>query len=250
MTGRSLWIPRNLLAAAVRGVIGTITHVSTKHAVAALTFDDGPHPEYTPRLLEILECHQARATFFVVGEAAQQHRDLVRRLALAGHAIGNHTWDHPSFPAISGRERRSQLWAWEKAVAPYGHRLFRPPYGHQSLASCLDVRLSGYQTIGYNLVAHDWLDHDATWMVEWLVDQITPGSVVLFHDALYSYVDERFVDREPMLAAVDMLLGRLGDRFRFVTVPALLRCGRPQRRNLFQTRNPDWLKVKDHKRVG
>jgi len=116
-----------VLAVAERHLMGIITHVETQEEVAALTFDDGPHPEYTPRLLEILERLQARATFFMVGEAAQRHREIVRRVADAGHAIGNHSWDHPSFPQITGRERREQIRPCERAIAPYGERIFRPP---------------------------------------------------------------------------------------------------------------------------
>ena len=83
-------------------VPGTITGVTTRDPVAALTFDDGPHPEYTPLLLNILERYQARATFFMIGDAAQRHPDLVRQVAQGGHAIGNHSWDHPFFPSLSG----------------------------------------------------------------------------------------------------------------------------------------------------
>jgi len=220
--------------------------VSTQEPVVALTLDDGPHPEFTPRLLDILEKYQARATFFMVGEAAEQHPDIVRQVAQAGHAIGNHSWDHSSLPLLSGKERRAQIRACEKALAPYGQRLFRPPYGHQSMASRLDALWLGYQVITWNLVARDWLDHSANWMVNQLANELEPGSVVLFHDALYTYTDERYVDREPMLEAVNVLLERFGDRFRFIAIPDLLRHGYPQRRNLFQRDNPDWLKTRDH----
>ncbi|MGH8754891.1 MAG: polysaccharide deacetylase family protein [Burkholderiales bacterium] len=124
-------------------MIGTITHVSTSDAVAALTFDDGPHPEFTRRLLDILDRYQARATFFIVGRSAQRYPELVKRIAQAGHALGNHSWDHPSFPYISRRERRLQIRACAKAIHPYGLKLFRPPYGNQSIASRLDALCIG-----------------------------------------------------------------------------------------------------------
>jgi peptidoglycan/xylan/chitin deacetylase (PgdA/CDA1 family) len=83
-----------------------------------MTFDDGPDPEYTPRLLDILKKYQVHATFFImVGEAAHNHPKLVRQVAQAGHAVGNHSWDHPSFPLISGRERRAQIRACAEAIA-------------------------------------------------------------------------------------------------------------------------------------
>ena len=244
----SFWNPRRLLASVAHRTIGIVTHVSTRDNMVALTFDDGPHPAYTPRLLDVLETHGAHATFFMVGEAAQRHPDLVRQVARAGHAIGNHSWDHQSLPLISGRELRAQIRACERALASYGQRLLRPPYGHQTVASLFDALCLGYQVIAWSLPAYDWLDHDAGWIADRLVDQIEPGNVVLLHDALYSYPDERYVDRGPMIAAVDMVLEQLNDRFRFVTVPDLLRHGSPQRRNWCRMVDPNWIRVKDHRR--
>ena len=241
MTRNNVWIPRRLAGGAARRMMGTITHVSTQDAVAALTFDDGPHPETTPRLLDILERHGAHATFFVIGEAAQRYPDLVRQVAQAGHAIGNHSWDHPSFPLISGRERRAQLRACEETIAPYGQRLFCPPYGHQSVASRLDALFLGYRVVTWSLHAYDWLDHDAKWMADRLADRVKPGSVILLHNVLYHTAEERYADREPMMKAVDMLLERASGRFRFVTVPELFRHGRPQRRNWYRKGDVDWL---------
>src|SRR6478735_7834989 len=83
---------------------GVITHVDTTEAVVALTFDDGPHPQWTPRLLDLLDRHGAKATFFMVGEMAMRHPDLVDRVISAGHAIGNHSWNHPSFPAVTSSQ--------------------------------------------------------------------------------------------------------------------------------------------------
>lgn len=99
--------------------IGTITHVSTRELLVALTFDDGPHPDYALRLLDILERHQAHATFFMLGEAAKRHPEIVTMVARQGHAIGNHSWDHPSFPLVNGRERRAQIRACGKAIEPW-----------------------------------------------------------------------------------------------------------------------------------
>ena len=71
--------------------IGSIMSVETRHQMAALTFDDGPDPEFTPRLLDVLDKHRAQATFFMVGKAAQQYPEIVARVARSGHAIGNHS---------------------------------------------------------------------------------------------------------------------------------------------------------------
>jgi len=210
-------------------VPGTITGVTTRDPVAALTFDDGPHPEYTPRLLDLLERYQARATFFMVGEAAQRHPELVRQVAQGGHAIGNHSWDHPFFPSLPGRTRRQQMRACEQALAPYGQRLFRPPYGAQSLASRLDALWLRYRVVTWNLEAKDWREHDAEWLAERLTRGIQPGSIVLLHDAIYrSQQPVPQYNREPMLAALSLFLAQLEGRFHFITIPELLHYGRPQ----------------------
>ncbi len=223
-------------------MLGTITHVSTCEPIVALTFDDGPHPEFTPRLLDTLESHGARATFFVVGKAAERQRELIMRISQGGHALCNHSWDHPSFPLITGRQRRQQMRACRKAIAPYGECLFRPPYGYQSLASRLDAFLLGYQVVTWNVVAEDWLDHDADWMVERVMDGICPGSIILFHDALYTFAEDHYACREQTLKAVEILLEQFRDKFRFITVPELLKLGRPRRRNWYLKTNQDWLR--------
>jgi peptidoglycan/xylan/chitin deacetylase (PgdA/CDA1 family) len=155
----------------------------------------------------------------------------VRRVAQAGHAIGNHTWDHPSVLLISGNERRAQIRACAQALAPYGQRIFRPPYGHQNFASRFDSLYLGYQVVTWNVHAYDWLDHEAGWMADRLIHNIRPGSIVLLHDTLWQPREKRAEDRRPLLAAVDILLGQLAEQMSFVTVPELLRRGRPQLRN-------------------
>lgn len=128
------------------------------------------------------------------------------------------------------------------AIAPYGQRLFRPPYGHQSVASRLDAMSLGYGVIAWNVVADDWYDHDSDRIVDRVMRQIQPGSVILLHDRLCDALEDRYFDRGPLLKAVDTLLERLDGRFRFVTVPELLRCGRPQRSNWYLKANVNGLK--------
>jgi peptidoglycan/xylan/chitin deacetylase (PgdA/CDA1 family) len=238
---------RRCLGFPPRALLGTITHVATREPIAALTFDDGPHPVYTPRLLEILASHGARATFFMVGQAAQAHPELVRRVAQAGHAIGNHSWDHPAFPRLSERERQAQLRRWEQAVAPFGHRLFRPPYGEQSLRSRLSLLRRRYCVVAWNVEVGDWWDPDAQRLADQLVERLTPGSVIVLHDALVRHPSRQrepmlrrrpLADRGAMLAAVDQFLARVGSRMAFVTLPELLRRGRPQRANWYRVTRP------------
>lgn len=228
---------------AIKKVLGSLTSVITKEPLVALTFDDGPHPEYTPRVIEILERYQARATFFMVGKAAQQYPDLVRKIGEAGHAIGGHSWDHMSFRQLTGRERRRQMRACQQVLAPHGQPLFRPPYGEQSVASRLDAFWLGYEVVGWNADIEDWNDWDASFMVSRLVKCVQPGNIILLHDALFDpgkdrpkLARERHVDREGMLGALETMLERRSSTFRFVTVPELLQHGLPYRTFWFNKR--------------
>jgi hypothetical protein len=112
--------------------------------------------------------------------------------------------------------------------------LFRPPFGHQSLASRLDAFWLHFKVITWSIAAEDWLGRDGQWIANWVTSQIQPGSIILLHDSLYAFLEEGYADREPSLEAVNLLLERLGQRFRFVTVPELLRQGRPQYQSWFQ----------------
>jgi peptidoglycan/xylan/chitin deacetylase (PgdA/CDA1 family) len=208
---------------------GTIACVETHEPVAALTFDDGPHVEHTPRVLDILDRHQAHGTFFLVGEMAQKHPELVRQLANAGHSVGNHSWDHPFFPSLSRRERWRQIRACERVLVSHdAARLFRPPYGAQSLAMRLDALCLGYKVVTWSVEAKDWRDDDPEQMARRLLDGMRPGSIVLLHDAIYrSRQAVPLYDRRAMLRALGLFLDRVRDRFRFVTVPELLTYGRP-----------------------
>lgn len=216
-----------------RRIAGTITHVRTGEPLAALTFDDGPDPVATPRLLQILEKHGAKATFFMSGENAAAHPEVLAAVRAAGHAIGNHSWDHPSFPLISFREKIGQIRRCQRVIGSGGMRLFRPPYGHQSAACQFAARLAGYRIVTWNAVIPDWLDHDAAWLADEAAKQLRTGGIILMHDGLIDFGDKRYRDRRPTLDAVGMILSRFAGQYEFVTVPDLIRRGRPARLNWF-----------------
>jgi peptidoglycan/xylan/chitin deacetylase (PgdA/CDA1 family) len=204
-----------------------LTRVETEQPVIALTFDDGPDPVYTPRLLDILAAHHARATFFMIGARAERHPEIVARVAAEGHSIGNHSWDHPSFPFISRAERCEQVLACARAVSPYDGRLFRPPYGHLDLDSWLDIDQMGYRTVTWKIEPGDWDDKAASAIAEAVMTKLQPGAVVLLHDGLFDAPDTRFFPRDATISAVQLLLDRLTGTLQFVTIPELLKCGTP-----------------------
>jgi len=184
----------------------------------------------------MLERHDARATFFMLGRNAHRHPDVVRLVASAGHAIGNHSWDHPVFPSISRRERRDQVVACSEVIAPYEQPFFRPPYTLQSVGSHLTLRWLGYQVVAWSGDSGDWQITDSAKLVERLRKRIRPGAVIVLHDRLWNPRNESAADRRPMLEAVSRVLDEFSDRFSFLTVPELMEWGRPVMKSWF-TRN-------------
>jgi peptidoglycan/xylan/chitin deacetylase (PgdA/CDA1 family) len=208
---------------------GTIVGVATTRPVAALTFDDGPDPAYTPRLLDILARHGAKATFFMLGERASRHPELVARVAREGHEIGNHSWDHPSLASLSREEFDRQIDLARIALRPHGARLMRPPHGYQTLKSFLSARRHGYEVVCWNIDCTDWQIDDGPALARSLDERLASGAIILLHDSLAVFSEKRFIDRRPTLDAVDRLLGARPD-FRFLTVSELMQAGAPVRR--------------------
>jgi peptidoglycan/xylan/chitin deacetylase (PgdA/CDA1 family) len=215
---------------------GSIIGVATDHDVIALTFDDGPHPDVTPRVLDLLSRHRVRATFFMVGRAAAAHPDLVDAVAQAGHAIGNHSWDHRSLVDDSppgwwaaDRWRRSQILEGERALRGHGTHLFRPPHGHQDWATRVDAMVTRSRLIGWTIGAGDWLDDPAELMALRVLHVAKPGHILLFHDGLADHQRPISFDRTRSLEALELVLDGL-HHLRFVTVPELLALGEPKYR--------------------
>jgi len=204
-----------------------ITHVQTDDPVAALTFDDGPHPVSTPRVLEILHRFGAKATFFMIGQKARKHPDIVRQVAEAGHAIGNHAFIHTNLTRIPSRLRRlKQLLACTRTIAPYHVRLFRPPFGAHNRQILLDAMLLRYKVILWSASAQDWKIQSAEAVAQKMIDRIKPGSIFLLHDAIVSEKKEGIAkDRQVMLDGLERALPKLTPKIQFLTVPELFQHG-------------------------
>lgn len=206
-----------------------ITNVETHDPIASLTFDDGPHPVYTPRVLNILKKHGAKATFFMVGEAASRYPEIVRMVVEGGHVIGNHCWNHFDLTHIRSRLMRlKQLWAGSRATAPYCQRLFRPPNGGINDQIRFDALIFRYKVILWSASAQDWIPQGSDEIARKIVHRVRPGSIFLLHDDIRgSSLPKTQLDREPMLDGLEKALAELKRQIRFVTVPELLRSGRP-----------------------
>ena len=218
-----------LIRRCINRVAGVVVRVRTSEPLIALTFDDGPNPDATPELLDMLAAHDAKATFFMLGVQAEAHPRLVAAVQRGGHAIGNHTWDHPSLPLISRGERLRQIRHTGSLLPGTGRPLFRPPYGHLDFASHRDLFACGQQAVAWSSIIPDWEGRPAEDLAERALKAAHPGAILVMHDHLFDFADDACRDRRPTLDAVASVLTELSGRFEFVTVPELMRRGRPVR---------------------
>jgi peptidoglycan/xylan/chitin deacetylase (PgdA/CDA1 family) len=179
--------------------------------VVYLTFDDGPTPAWTPRVLELLARYHAQATFFVLGRSAAAHPELIRRQFAAGHGIGNHTWSHRRLTGLTGERLAAEVGPTSAAIqratgAPV--RCLRPPYATVDAASAARVRALGLRLVLWDIDTNDWLRPGAGVIAARVLGRVRSGDVVLFHDG--------GGDRTQTVAALEQVLATLSARgFRF-----------------------------------
>ncbi len=189
----------------------------------ALTYDDGPNDPYTWRMMEVLERHGVKATFFLLGRFVQEKPDIARALVAAGHAIGSHTWDHPNLIFASAAEVRRQLQKTQQAILDatgVDAKLFRPPFGGRRPASLREARALGLQTVMWNVTCQDWKAKSAGEIVARAERQIRGGNVILLHDGEYHRIG---VDRSRSVEASNRILSRYQpEGYEFVTIPQMM----------------------------
>lgn len=202
-----------------------------------LTFDDGPDPQWTPQILDILKQYGVKASFFVIGDNAEKYPALVRRIYAEGHDLGNHTFTHPNLGTASARRVELELNATQRAIESitgYSTRLFRPPYNAdaepQTLSEIAPIQQAtnlGYLTIGEFIDPQDWnpvnIAPDGTQTPRTAANMIRDiergadngkGNIILLHDA--------GGDRAKTIQVLRTVLPALQKKgFRFVTVSAL-----------------------------
>ena len=208
-----------------------VFNVKTDERVIALTFDDGPDPHYTPTVLDLLAAHKASATFFVVGANVRAHGDLVHRQHDAGHALGNHTYDHPQLELLAPAEVDTEIDRGAAALRGAGlgtPTLFRPPKGFTDDVVGVLADALRYRTIFWDLCVERFLDgNEPKKAVDQLMRRAKPGSIILAHDGGHILAPGKpFLDRRPTMRALPILMDRLErEGFRFVDIPRLLTLG-------------------------
>ena len=204
-----------------RGIYDPLPHpASVMHSgnqrsdQVALTFDDGPDSEWTPKILDILKEHQVLATFFIVGSSAESHPDLIQRILEEGHELGNHTFTHPNLSDISDHQIRLELNATRRLLEGLTGRsllFFRPPYNADSnpetsseLRPLRIARDLGYVTVGQSIDSKDWERPGAEAIFEAVQQGRAHGQTVLFHDG--------GGDRSQTVAALPRVISYLRER--------------------------------------
>jgi peptidoglycan/xylan/chitin deacetylase (PgdA/CDA1 family) len=156
---------------------------------ALLTIDDGPHPEHTPAILDILDRHGIKALFFLIGERAAGHPELVREIVTRGHEIGNHTQTHPA--TVFWVLRPARLWReiatcqeTLTAICPeHPPRFFRPPAGHHNMFVPVITRALGLRIMMWNARGFDGVSTDLACITGRIRKRLKPGAIVLIHEA-------------------------------------------------------------------
>ena len=154
----------------------------------ALTFDDGPHPEDTPAILEILHRTGVRATFFMIGKLARAHPDLVRQVVLAGHETGVHSDTHPWWFSLAGRARlRHEIRraaATLQELAGRRQRFFRPPMGHKNFFLPEELAAADLQMATWSARSYDTLGRAPEKIRDLILARATPGGIILLHEGV------------------------------------------------------------------
>jgi peptidoglycan-N-acetylglucosamine deacetylase len=191
---------------------------TSKNAVA-LTFDDGPSPDWTASILTTLEQTHTPATFFVVGASARSYPDLIRREAADG-VIAMHTWDHPYMTKLTPAARAWELASTANAIhnalgASYCLPYWRPPFGDYNGAVVAQTTAMGLTTVMWSVDPQDWSSPGVPTIVDRVLSAAKPGSIILLHDGYFH--------RQQTSEALPLIIQGLHDRgLKPVTLPQLL----------------------------
>jgi peptidoglycan/xylan/chitin deacetylase (PgdA/CDA1 family) len=167
-----------------------IFRIKTTEKLLYLTFDDGPDPDSTPQLLDILLKYRIKALFFCDGRAAERYPDLVRMIITYGHIIGNHSYSHPDGWLTPVKRYITDI---AKSDSYTSSELFRPPYGRLTLCQYMKIKKT-YKIVLWDLMSYDFDESFGSMnSLRVLNEKIRPGSIIVLHDTSHSFAN-RIVD--------------------------------------------------------
>ena len=151
----------------------------------ALTFDDGPYPPYTDRLLDVLKAKRVHATFFLVAEQAQQYPELVQRMTAEGHTVGLHAFRHRDFLKLTEEEKRKDLEQGKNLLRDITGKnpvYWRPPHGFRDFSVMETAVAQSLTVVNWSVIPRDWTGIDSQEIYRRVMDKAEDGSIVLLHD--------------------------------------------------------------------
>ena len=194
-----------------------VARVNTTERVVALTFDDGPNPVQTPRVLDVLDQHHVKATFFMMGRNVERYPEVAREVLRRGHEIGNHSYSHPKLILMSPRRVRDEIERTDKLlrdIGVSGEIHFRPPHASKFIVlPYVLVQMKKLSVLG-DVDPEEWKQRPAAVMTESILRQVRPGSIIGLHDPAGS---------ETLRTLQNILSALAADGYRFETVSALVR---------------------------
>ena len=173
-----------------------IWSIPNKEKAVYLTFDDGPTPEITEWVLSELKKHEAKATFFCIGNNIEKHPSIFSKILQEGHAIGNHTFNHLNGWKTDKKEYVQNAVHCEKAIEAFNYRsnLFRPPYGKIKPSQAKVLRDKGYQVIMWDVLSADFDQQiSPEQCLENVLKNVASGSIIVFHDSVKAYENLKYV---------------------------------------------------------
>jgi peptidoglycan/xylan/chitin deacetylase (PgdA/CDA1 family) len=206
---------RAFIHSRVHLICDALVHVETDEKVVALFFDDGPHPTLTPRMLDLLDRHGVKASFFMLGRSVERWPDTAREVVRRGHEVGNHSYSHPRLIFMSPARVRAEIERTDallRRIGVNGPIHFSTPHGAKLIVLPYVLRQMGKIAVYSDVDPEEWKRPPAATMVAAVMDVVGPGSVIGFHDTA----------GEETLRAVDEVVTRLvGAGYRFVTISEL-----------------------------
>lgn len=205
-------------------VYGTVfSEVKTPNKVVALTFDDGPYPPYTDQVLDILKEYHVPATFFVIGNNANNHPELINRIYMEGHQLGNHTYNHVDLLKVDRKTIALEVDKTNKIISEITGQtphVVRPPHGFRDPVVMEVMAERGLKVVEWSIMSRDWTNPGVDAIVSRTLSKVQNGSVILLHDG--DGIASKASRAQTVEATRHIIRELLSQGYRFVTVDEIL----------------------------